>query len=323
MRSIDETSSDSPSPRLAEFGLLVATIVWGLSFTWAKHGGDEINRVSAAGQGAVLGPILLMSVRFFLAGWIWMAIFPAARKGWNWGTVGRSLLIGGFMGAGTITQVIGLDRTSEAVSAFLTSLTILWVPILLSLGLGKPPQAIFWVGVAIATAGIWLMTGAMPSGFGLGEMLGLATAFLFSFQIIATNAMIPNDDPFRITAGELIVSGGIGGLVCLGWIGFDSNVTIATATKALTQSDILRDLGLLIALPTLVSYGCMSLYQPKVDATRATLIYLLEPVAAATFAWLTVGRRLGRVEILGAGLILSANLLVEWVMSRRRRVQTP
>lgn len=306
------------SIRRAEVGLLVATITWGLSFTWAKHGGEMINRLSGAGERSIFGPTLLMGVRFVAAGVAFLVIFPAARRGWSRASIVRSIVIGGFMGVGTIAQVVGLDRTSEAVSAFLTSLTILFVPLLLTLGLGKPPAGIFWLGVGLASGGIWLMTGAMPSGFGVGETLGLLTALSFSFQIITTNVLIPKDDPFRITAGELIVSGAMGLIVCVIMLAFAKPISWSSTTQALLDRGVQFDLLRLILGPTVVSYACMSLFQPKVDATRATLIYLLEPVAAATFARLTLGRRLGVVELCGALLILSANLVVEMVMSRRR-----
>src|SRR5207253_2740481 len=77
-------------------------------------------------------------------------------------------------------QQLGLDRTSQAVSAFLTSLSILFVPLLMLLVLRRPPPAALWLGVALAGAGIWLMTGAAPGGFGPGELLGLCCSILFS-----------------------------------------------------------------------------------------------------------------------------------------------
>ena len=83
--------------------------------------------------------------------------------------IGRSIVLGAMLSCGMIVQHLGLDRTSEAVSAFLTSLTILFVPLILTLALRKPPAPVMWLGVVIATAGVWLMTGAAPSGFGVGE----------------------------------------------------------------------------------------------------------------------------------------------------------
>ena len=68
---------------------------------------------------------------------------------------------------------------------------------------------------------------------------------------------------------------------------------------------------------TLIAFGLMIFFQPKVDPTRAALIYLTEPVFAALFAWWLTGRGLGPTGIAGAGLIITANSLVEWLQARR------
>jgi drug/metabolite transporter (DMT)-like permease len=77
---------------------------------------------------------------------------------------------------------------------------------------------------------------------------------------------------------------------------------------------------LLVLFPTIVSFGLMTFFQPRVDPTRAALIYLTEPIFAAIYAWIFVGRNLGKTEMLGAALILAANAMVELVNVRSRRM---
>jgi len=87
--------------------------------------------------------------------------------------------------------------------------------------------------------------------------------------------------------------------------------------QILKARDVWLHLALLIPLPTLGAFGLMMYFQPRVDPSRAALIYLIEPVFAAGYAWISIGRKLGLIEILGAGLILAANVLVEFLTSRR------
>src|SRR5439155_19859074 len=110
--------------RAATLALLAATLFWGCGFTWAKQAGAAVNSLAGLPPGAPLGPIWLLALRFACAGALWMVIFPAARRGWSLKSVGRSAIAGAFLAAGLITQHLGLDRSSEAVTAFLTSLTI-------------------------------------------------------------------------------------------------------------------------------------------------------------------------------------------------------
>src|SRR5436305_15019 len=170
-----ETSSPSHQ-RMATFALLTATLFWGCGFTWAKSAGAAVNEHMGLAHGSPLGPIWLLSCRFALAGILWMAIIPAARRGWTLASIGRAALAGTFLASGLVTQHLGLDRTSEAITAFLTSLTILFVPLLMMLILRRPPPKILWLGVVLAMVGVWLMTGASPAGIGVGEMLALGCA---------------------------------------------------------------------------------------------------------------------------------------------------
>src|SRR5690242_6870488 len=203
------------SVRAAEIALVIATLAWGSSFTWAKASGDSINHITGAGAGALVGPMLLMGARFILAGLLWIVVFPQSRRGWSWRSIGRGALLGFLVGSGLVLQVIGLDRTSEALSAFLTSLTILWVPALMVVWMRKPPAGIFWIGVLLAGVGIWLMTGVNRASVGgAGELLGLACSVVFSIHIIALNILIPRDDPWRLTGAQFLVCGVLALVVC-------------------------------------------------------------------------------------------------------------
>ncbi len=62
---------------------------------------------------------------------------------------------------------------------------------------------------------------------------------------------------------------------------------------------------LLIVLTTVGAFGLMMRFQPRIDPTRAALIYLAEPVIAALWAW----RPMHGLPMIGAGLIVAANLL--------------
>jgi drug/metabolite transporter (DMT)-like permease len=318
-----ESSSASRSRQaqnLAAAALVLATLFWGTGFTWAKAGGATINHATSLGDGAALGPMLLLGVRFVFSGLLWLAIFPQARRGWSIRSVGRALAIGVLVAIGLILQHLGLDRTSQAVSAFLTSLTIVFVPVLSTLALRKPPGLNVWIAVAVATVGVFLLTvGAGGGSFGWGELLGLACAFDFSIYVFVVNALVPRDDPFRMSGGQFMVCGILTMLI----VPFLSGGTDALRPHEFARIFALRDVWLncllLSIFPTLISYGLLTHFQPKLDATRATLIYLLEPVFAAVFAYLVAHSPMQRIQIVGAAMILIANALVEVLEARSRK----
>jgi drug/metabolite transporter (DMT)-like permease len=69
---------------------------------------------------------------------------------------------------------------------------------------------------------------------------------------------------------------------------------------------------------TVGAFGLQTHFQPRLDPTRAALLYLAEPIFAATYAWIVAGSALSTTACAGAGLILAANALVEVIQSRRK-----
>ena len=67
----------------------------------------------------------------------------------------------------------------------------------------------------------------------------------------------------------------------------------------------------------------LNFFQPRVDPTRAALIYLVEPIFAAAYAYVATGRGLTGIGIVGAVLILVANVAVEMREAHLKRKTTP
>jgi drug/metabolite transporter (DMT)-like permease len=307
---------------LPTMALLLATMAWGGSFTWAKAAGDAVNQAVGLPSGSLLGPILLLAWRFTAAGVLWLVLFPAARRGWSWPSLGRSVLLGVLLWAGQTVQMLGLDRTSEAVNAFLTSLTVVFVPLLMMAVVRRPPGAAIWLPVGLAALGIWLMTGATPTGFGAGEMLGLACAVFFSAHMIALGEVGRRDSPWQIGAGQFLSVGLGSAAMCLFVSHGNASVTLQAQWAIIAGSQLWLHVALLTVVSTMAAFGLMFYFQPKLDPTRAALIYLAEPIFAALYAYAAVGRDLSAGALLGASLILTANALVElmeWHQKRRSR----
>jgi drug/metabolite transporter (DMT)-like permease len=326
MRAQPNTHRDQPPQQaqlsgLPTLALLAATLAWAGSFTWAKVAGDSINHAFELPSGALLGPILLLAWRFTAAGMLWLILFPGARQGWTWRSVRCSILLGLLLWAGQTVQMLGLDRTSEAVNAFLTSLTVVFVPLLMVVVVRRPPPPALWIPVGMAAVGIWLMTGAAPTGFGAGEMFGLGCAILFSAHMIALGEIGREESPWRMGAGQLLIVGLASTATSLLVSHGLTSLTPEVQWKIITSSGIWLHLVLLVVISTMTAFGLMFYFQPRIDPTRAGLIYLAEPIFAALYAYLAIGRTLSVIAVVGAGLILAANLLVECL--KRRSIRHP
>ena len=295
------------SSHIPILALLLASIFWGMGFTWAKAAGESINAHLHLPPGSPSGPVRLLAVRFALGAVLWFAVFPKARLGWTRRNLRRSIPLGILLALGAISQHLGLDHTSEAVSAFLTNLTVIFVPLIVAVLSRRWPPLRLSAAIVMAVAGIYLMTGAAPTGFGKGELFGLACAIIYAVYILAVDWIGSSEEPFRLTGVQFLVVA----IICFafsallphgpdsmgkGWQIFIGN------------SEVCRNALLLTLLPTVGAYGLMMRFQPRINPTQATLIYLAEPIVAAVWAWGTVGRSLTGLTIIGAGLILLANL---------------
>lgn len=214
------------------------------------------------------------------------------------------LVLGGLLAAGYVLQTVGLQDTTSSVSAFLTYLLVVLVPILSAVVLRAPPAPIAVAGVALAVVGLLLLTagagggGALGAGLGRGELLTLGCAVAFAAHIVALAADAPRFDVVQLNLGQ-----------------FSVVALVLVVPGALTGGYALRTPTLLAALYTgvvvsAVAFGLQVWGQRQVSATRTALVLLLEPVFAAALGFVA-GERLGWLGALGAGVILVAILVSE------------
>jgi drug/metabolite transporter (DMT)-like permease len=153
-------------------------------------------------------------------------------------------------------------------------------------------------------------------------MLGLACAVFFSAHMIALGEVARYDSPWRIAAGQFLSVGLGSALTCLFVSPGPVFLTPQAQWTIISSSQLWLYVALLIVVSTMAAFGLMFYFQPQLDPTHAALIYLAEPIFAALYAYIALGKGLSTGAMLGASLILAANALVElmeWHQKRRSR----
>src|SRR3954447_2982014 len=246
---------------------------------------------------AEAGPVPFLAVRFLIGAavvWPLAARRPPDAKP---GLARAGILCGAVLCAGYIFQTVGLQYTSSSVSAFITYLLVLIVPLLSAAVLRRPPAAATIVGIALAACGLYLLNGAHPS-LGKGELLTLGCAFSFAVHIILLAEFAPRYDAVRLNAVQLTAVGAI----CLipgfftGGYSFPLSVWVAAIYTGVAASA--------------VAFGLMVWAQRRVSPSRTALLLMLEPVFAA-IAGAIAGDHLGLLGATGAALILVGVLVAE------------
>jgi drug/metabolite transporter (DMT)-like permease len=309
--------------------LVVVTLFWGLSFPLVKSWHDAAEGWEG---GQLLSALTLIALRTVAALALLIGFQPRLLRDSTRREHLSGAAVGLVFGVGFVLQAWGLGSTTPALSAFITALSSAWVPLLSYFVLRVPVAGITLLGLAVGVAGTAVLGIQIDpeQGFALkgGEGLTLFATLLFAGQILLLDRLGKRVRPAQMTVGFLGVTAllalGLGAVVAA--CGPGAGAWLRWTGNMLARPAVLRDLGVLILLPTVLAFHWMNRYQPHVSAGRAALIYLLEPVFASAYSVAWGHDELTARLFLGGGLILAGNLLIEvpyWLRHWRSRTVPP
>ena len=277
--------------------LLLTTVIWGCAFVAQSVGMDHIGPFTFQAVRCLLGVLALLPVIFlfdlkktdgknYISRW-------CDPKLWKAGILCGIAL---FVASGA--QQVGLIDTDAGKAGFLTSMYIVIVPFL-GLFFHKKLSPATVLGVLVAVAGLYLVSGAGATGMAPSDMLMVLCAFAFAVQIVLVERLGMDMDGLRLNCVQC--------LVCS---------VLSAVVMAFTETPVLSNL-IDCALP-LAYAGCLSMGvayslqiigQQKVDSVPAAIIMSLESVFAALAGWLLLNERMSPRELTGCGLLFTAVIL--------------
>jgi drug/metabolite transporter (DMT)-like permease len=271
--------------------------------------------------GTRAGNTWFIALRFGLAALLLLP-FRASRSDlgpavWRGGLFLGAILLGGFL-----LQMAGLEGVSPAVSAFLTSLYVLFTALLVSARRRSRPSLWLGLGVIMATLGGAYIGGPPQLSFGLAEWLTVGCAFLFAIHILVTDALTKRHSPMSITLTSFVIVA-LGAVPIL-WLQMrqDAGPSFERLLDLAQQRGFLVPLLCSTVFATALALSLMNLYQRALDPIRAAILYALEPVWAALIAWALGLGAWNLWLLLGGSALLAGNLVAElgplWQAQRRR-----
>lgn len=289
--------------------LALVTLIWGGSFTWMKSSLDSGVAVLGAGR-ELQGTALFLLVRFAAAGLLMLAI-PRARAIGNRSAWQGGFILGALLFAGFVLQMVGLVDVSPAVSAFLTSLYVLFTALIVTFHERRKLSWILVVGAASATLGAALIRGAPQMLLSLGELLTVGAALMFGIHILATDRITRRVDPLAVTTTSFFTVAAACAVLLLGYQLLGQPISSTELQQLCTHPGWWFPLLMMTLLGTVVALTFMNLFQKEVDPVRAAILYSSEPVWAAIIGiWAGYDQWSGWL-LLGGGLLLGGNLFVE------------
>ena len=288
----------------ADLSIIGLSAIWGCTFVVSKRALTDIS------------PLLFITVRFVAASLpLWFLVPRGALQdsagAVRWSAVRGGSLTGLFLFAGFACQTIGIQYTSPARSAFITSMYVIFTPILsMTLGLRRPSITSF-TGAALAVTGLYFLTGAGSAGlgFGYGETLTVFAALAFSAHLLAIDHYTRRHDKRAIAFLQV----GAVAVLALGPTLFVEQV------RFVPTPTLFGALAITSILATAVAFFVISIVQSWTTPTRAAIIFAAEPVFAALTSWVVEGEVLTGVAMFGALLILCGVLTAELGPLARRQ----
>jgi len=271
----------------ADLSLLFVTVIWGATFTVVKSAMEDIT------------PFYFLAARFTLAS-LTLALLPGTIDGLrqNWRL---TVLPGLMLTAGFALQTTGLLYTSASRAGFITGLSVVLVPLIVSIRHRAWPPVQVMGGVLLATLGLYFLSGAGQDGLNIGDFLVFGCAISFALQIITIGKRAKSINPLSFALGMTALAALNFWLLAIG---------LERPPAAITLPVIFA-VGMTGLLATALAFYLQCRMQQFTSATHTALIFSAEPVFAAVFGYLLAGERLGLVGILGGALIVTGIIVAE------------
>ncbi len=286
--------------------LLLATFIWGTTFIAQSVGMDHIGPFTFQAVRCTLAVIGLMPV-------IWLfdrkdgKRFPTQWKDKKLWKAGLFCGIPLFLACNL--QQVGIVYTTAGKAGFLTAMYIVLVPVL-GLFLKRKFTFIVPVSVAIAVAGLYLLSFAGVFRINIGDILLLGSALMFAVQILAVDHFAAETDSLRLNCLQAAVCA-VGSAI------------VTCFTEDVSVSGLL-DCWFPLCYAGFLSMGAAYSFQiigqKHVEPTTASLIMSMESVFAVLAGWLLLKETMTTQEALGCVLMFAAVILSQIPVTAKKKV---
>lgn len=264
-------------------------LAWGMSYLFVALGASEIPAIELVSLRCGLAFVALV-----------LLFFRHLQKTFSWKMMIYSAFAGLLLFAVFYGLVVGVVDTSASTAGFLASTTVVIVPIIQAMMTRKIPDLKIIVAILIVLSGLFLLTGADLSQFNFGAIMCLMAAALYAIYIILSKYFVERVDAMSLGIWQL----GFSSLYAL--VG---TLLLETPVLPHTGKVWMAILGLALVCS---AYGWVmqTVVQSYISAEFTSIMFSLEPIFTAIFAFLFFGERLAGLSYLGTLLIFLGVLIV-------------
>lgn len=284
------------SSRKAELLMASVALAWGSSYLMMKVGLTGV------------GPFNLIALRFGIAFLFMTVAFHKSYRDLTPVIFGKGIIVGIILFLLFTGMVCGVNYTTASTAGFLTSTSVILVPILECILRRRPPAKMVVLSTVLASIGLFLLTARDGFSLDKGAALCLMGALFYAIYIVVQDRIAKGEDAFLISILQLGVASLLGLLA-----------SFLFETPTLPQSP--ATWGAVVYLGLICSaYGFVvqPIAQKHAAPERIGLIFSLEPVFSALLSFIFLHEVLAGINYLGGGLIFLAVVLPELIKTPKQ-----
>ncbi|XP_058183529.1 uncharacterized protein LOC131301324 [Rhododendron vialii] len=265
---------------------------------------------------AIMDPAAFTVVRFAVSAIPFIPFVLRARGDAQ--TRNAGIELGFWVSLGYLMQALGLLTSDAGRASFISMFTVIVVPLLDGM-LGAIVPAHTWFGALMSVLGVAMLesSGSPPN---VGDLLNFLSAIFFGIHMLRTEHISRSTDKenfLPLLGYEVCVVAGLSTLwyVLAAWFGDVQGSNPSSWTWTMFW-DWMAVFPWIPALYTGIFSTGLCLWveiaaMRDVSATETAIIYGMEPVWGAGFAWFLLGERWGVTGWIGAALVLGGSLMVQ------------
>ncbi len=287
-----------------EIALLFNTLIWGGTFALIKNAFYDIS------------PLLFLGLRFGIAALIFLPFVYSSLKKTNKQTLIAGSILGFFYFAGFTAQSLGLNLTTATKSGFITGTFVIFIPILQLIIEKRKPKWFNILSVFLVLIGLILLSSKgenaldfikqLGSDFNLGDLLTLLCAILFAFQVVYVDVFTKKYEYLPMVFVQLLITG-IGGFI----LSFIFSISALETVKFTFNTTVITAILYTAIFASIIATVIQLKFQKFVSPTKAGIIFSIEPIFAAVFAYFLLSEKISNFGLIGCVLIFIGLIVSE------------
>lgn len=287
-----------------EGALLLNTLIWGGTFAIVKNVFSDVS------------PLLFLGLRFVFATVLFYPFVYKHLKNADKKTMLAGVILGAFYFSGFATQTLGLNITTATKSGFITGTFVIFIPILQLIIERRKPKWFNIVSVSVVLIGLVMLASKgesaleflqqLGSDFNFGDLLTLVCAMLFAFQVVYVDVFTKKYNYLPMVFVQLLITG-LGGL----FISYIFSIADLESARFNMNTSMIASLIYTAIFASIIATIIQLKFQKVVSPTKAGIIFSIEPIFTAVFAFFLLNEKISNFGLVGCALIFIGLILSE------------